>query len=444
MFKVAIVGKPNVGKSTLFNRLIGKRQAIVFDMPGTTRDRNIGICSWLNKEFELIDTGGFTLNKITSDNDFQYLINLQVNFAIAEADLILYVVSEKNVISNDDFLILKQLKKSKKPIILVANKAENTLNNSIYNNNWEKLGLGKPLYVSAEHGLNIHEIFSEIFKKISEDKNNISSEKITFCVIGKPNVGKSSLVNAILKQDKMMVSDIAGTTRDAIDSDFKFNGHEYKIIDTAGLRQRGKLDQIEKYALLRSEISLKRSQFVLLVIDIFNGITEQDKNVAKLIYDANMPCVIIANKIDLIQDFNKKTRNEWEEKIKLEFQFLPYAQIQFTSAKNNDVHLDELMKKILNINDELNRKIPTRLLMQVIDKAQVINPPPLFKGGKVELKSIEQVNGRMPTFVVKVNNVKYLHFSYMRFIENQIKQSFNFNLIPILVYYKDTKAKERN
>ncbi len=443
MYKVAIIGKPNVGKSTLFNRLIGKKQAIVLDMPGTTRDRNYAICSWLNKDFELIDTGGFTVNKVSSDEEFQYLINLQVNFAIAEADLILYVVSEKENINNDDFLIAKKIKQAKKPIVLIANKSENIISNHIYQNDWKKLGLSEPIYVSAEHGLNIHEIFDAIFKHYQEKDESSKYEKLTFCVIGKPNVGKSSFVNEILQQDKMIVSNISGTTRDAIDNDFIYKNQTYTIIDTAGLRQRGKLDQIEKFALLRSELTIKRSQFVLLLIDASLPISDQDKNVAQLIYDANMPCIIVLNKIDLINDFNKKKQKELEILIKEEFKFLPYASITFISAKEHNIHLNDLMNKINLINEQLKRKIPVRLLQEVIDKAQVVNQPPQFKGGKVDLKTIEQVDGRLPTFVIKVNNVKYLHFSYMRYIENQIKEAFNFNLVPILVYYKDFQAKER-
>lgn len=444
MFKVAIVGKPNVGKSTLFNRLIGKRQAIVLDQPGTTRDRNYGVCSWLNHDFELIDTGGFTLNKITSDEEFQYLINLQVNFAIAESNVILYVVSEKEGISDDDLLIVRRLKKAKKPIILVVNKAENTIHNNLYQKNWNKLGLSDPVYVSAEHGLNIYKIFDEIFRFFPENDFNSIKDKITFCVLGKPNVGKSSLINGILSQDKMIVSPISGTTRDAIDNDFEYDSKLYTIIDTAGIRKKGKLEEIEKFALLRSEMAIKRSKFVLLVIDASQEISDQDKNVAQLIYDANMPCLIIANKIDLINPWNNSVKTQLMTKIKEQFRFLPYAEVIFTSCKQDNFQLKQIMQKMEMINEQLMREIPNRYLKDLIDKSQVINPPPQFKGGRVELKNIEQVKGRMPTFVIKVNSVKYLHFSYMRFIENQIKTAFSFDLVPILVYYKDSKSQERS
>ena len=443
MFKVAIIGKPNVGKSTLFNRLLKKKQAIVLDQPGTTRDRNYGICSWLNHDFILIDTGGFTVNKVSSDEEFQYLINLQVDFALKEADLILYVVSEKENINNDDLLIAKQIKKAKKPIILITNKAENAINNQVYISNWNKLGLGEPIYISAEHGLNIDLIFDAIFKYFKEPIDLNKKPDLTFCVIGKPNVGKSSIINEILKENKMIVSDVAGTTRDAIDNEFEFDNHLYTIIDTAGLRRKGKLDNLEKFALLRSEMAIKRSQFSILVIDISNPISDQDKNVAQLIYDANMPCIILANKTDLIPDFNKKKQKELDLVIKEAFKFLPYAQVLFISAKEHEVDLKQIINKMNLINDQLKRKIPQRLLQELIDKSQVVNQPPLFKGGRVELKKVEQVEGRMPTFVIKVNNVKYLHFSYMRYIENQIKEAFDFSMVPILVYYKDITSKER-
>lgn len=443
MFKVAIIGKPNVGKSTLFNRLLGKKQAIVLDQPGTTRDRNYGICSWLNHDFLLIDTGGFTVNKVSSDEEFQYLINLQIDFALKEADLILYVVSETQNINNDDLLIAKQIKKNKKPIVLIANKSENVINNKTYSTNWNKLGLGEPIYISAEHGLNIYLVFDAIFKYFKEPVKLNKKPSLTFCIIGKPNVGKSSIINEIIKENKMIVSDIAGTTRDAVDNEFEYDNNLYTIIDTAGLRKRGKLDNLEKFALLRSELAIKRSQFCILVIDISKPISDQDKNVAQLIYDANMPCIILANKIDLIANFNKNKEKELTLIIQEAFKFLPYAQIIFTSAKEHEVNLKQIMNKMNMINDQLTRKVPERILQELIDKAQVVNPPPLFKGGKVDLKKIEQVEGRMPTFVIKVNNVKYLHFSYMRFIENQIKEAFDFSMVPILVYYKDIASKER-
>ncbi|MBR4486057.1 50S ribosome-binding GTPase [bacterium] len=241
----------------------------------------------------------------------------------------------------------------------------------------------------------------------------------------------------------MIVSDVAGTTRDAIDNEFEFDHHLYTIIDTAGLRRKGKLDNLEKFALVRSEMAIKRSQFCILVIDISLPISDQDKNVAQLIYDANMPCIILANKTDLMPNFNKNKQNELTLTIKEAFKFLPYAQVLFISAKQHEVDLKQIINKMNLINDQLTRKIPQRLLQELIDKSQVVNQPPLFKGGRVELKKIEQVEGRMPTFVIKVNNVKYLHFSYMRYIENQIKEAFDFNMVPILVYYKDITSKER-
>ena len=441
MLKVAIIGKPNVGKSTLFNRMLGQKKAIVYDVAGTTRDRNYALCHWLDKDFVLIDTGGYSVNKLSSDVELQHLINMQVQFAMQEADVILYVVDEQRQIDHDDMLIVKQLRQTKKPIILLVNKAENAINNHIYNANWRKLGLSDPIYISADHGLNIYEIFEQIAKLNvieSEAKNN----KFVFCVLGKPNVGKSSLVNCILHENKMVVSDVSGTTRDAVDSTFTYDNEQYVIIDTAGLRQRGKLDELEKFSLLRSELALKRSQFAILIVDASKPLTEQDKHVAQLIYEANMPCIIVANKIDLIPGFNNAIRKDIENRFKQEFKFLPYAQYLFTSCVNDDVNIKLLLRMMNDVNNQLQLKIDQRYLDQLLIKMQVVNEPPLFKGGRVELLSIEQVNGRMPTFVINVNDVKYLHFSYMRYVENQIKTTFNFNLVPILVYYKDSKKKE--
>ena len=441
MLKVAIIGKPNVGKSTLFNRMLGQKKAIVYDVAGTTRDRNYALCHWLDKDFVLIDTGGYSVNKLSSDAELQHLINMQVQFAMNEADVILYVVDEQRQIDQDDMLIVKQLRSTKKPIILLVNKAENVINNQIYNANWRKLGLSDPIYISADHGLNIYEIFEQI-AKIDVPTEEAKTNKFVFCVLGKPNVGKSSLVNCILHENKMVVSDISGTTRDAIDSTFIDDNEQYVIIDTAGLRQRGKLDELEKFSLLRSQLALKRSQFAILILDASKPLTDQDKHVAQLIYEANMPCIIVANKIDLIPGFNNAIRKDIENKFKEEFKFLPYAQYLFTSCVNEDVNVKLLLKMMNEVNDQLQRKIDQRYLDQLINKVQVVNEPPLFKGGRVELLSIEQVNGRMPTFVINVNDVKYLHFSYMRYVENQIKSTFNFNLVPILVYYKDSKKKE--
>lgn len=443
MLKVAIIGKPNVGKSTLFNRMLGQKKAIVFDAAGTTRDRNYALCHWLDKDFVLIDTGGYSVNKLSSDAELQHLINMQVQFAINEADVLLYVVDEQRQIDQDDMLIVKQLRQTKKPIILVVNKAEKVINNHLYNTNWRQLGLNAPIYISADHGLNIYEIFEQI-AKIDVPKEEAKTNKFVFCILGKPNVGKSSLVNCILHENKMVVSDVSGTTRDAIDSTFIYDNEQYVIIDTAGLRQRGKLDELEKFSLLRSELALKRSQFAILILDASKPLAIQDKHVAQLIYEANMPCIIVANKIDLIPEFNNAIRKDLENHFKQEFKFLPYAQYLFTSCLNDDVNVKLLLKMMNEVNNQLQRKIEQRYLDQLINKVQVVNEPSLFKGGRVELLSIEQVNGRMPTFVINVNDVKYLHFSYMRYIENQIKSTFNFNLVPILVYYKDRKKKEVN
>ena len=441
MLKVAIIGKPNVGKSTLFNRMLGQKKAIVYDAAGTTRDRNYALCHWLDKDFMLIDTGGYSVNKLSSDAELQHLINMQVQFAMNEADVLLYVVDEQRQIDQDDMLIVKQLRSNKKPIILVVNKAENVINNQIYNSNWKKLGLSDPIYVSADHGLNIYQIFEQI-AQVNVPQEEAKTNKFVFCILGKPNVGKSSLVNCILHENKMVVSDVSGTTRDAIDSTFTYDNEQYVIIDTTGLRQRGKLDELEKFSLLRSELALKRSQFAILIVDVSKPLTDQDKHVAQLIYDANMPCIIVANKIDLISHFNNAIRKDLENRFKEEFKFLPYAQYLFTSCINDDVNVKLLLKMMNDVNNQLQRKIDQRYLDQLINKVQVVNEPPLFKGGRVELLSIQQVNGRMPTFVINVNDVKYLHFSYMRYIENQIKTTFNFNLVPILVYYKDSKKKE--
>ncbi len=438
MNKIAIVGKPNVGKSTLFNRLIHKRQAIVENSPGVTRDRLYGKVDWLDKTFNLIDTGGLTIK----DQPFAKNIQVQVNYAIEEADLILFLVSYKDGIDADDYFIAKLLKKQKnKRIILVVNKSENNkhdLDNSFYS-----LGFGKPNFVSSEHGIGTGDLLDEIIKNINfSTKKETSDERIKFCIIGRPNVGKSTLVNTILHTERVLVSPIPNTTRDSIDCDFTYCQKKYTIIDTAGIRRKGKIyDSVEKYALLRTTNAIERSNLIILVLDANECFNEQDKVIAGLAFKVNIPTIIVVNKWDLIKK-DTMTMNEFTKKIHPEFKFLHCAPVIFISAKNNSrIHL--LFENIDKIEQELKIKVNTSLLNDVLLKAVKYNPPTLFKGSRLAISYATQVEGQIPTFVIFTNDPKHLHFSYARYIENTIRDAFGIKIVPITIYYKDKNARIR-
>lgn len=439
MHKVALVGKPNVGKSTLFNRLIGTKKAIVDDKPGVTRDRNYGVCEWLTKQFQVVDTGGI----INDPNQpLQVTINQQVNYAIAEADLIVFLVSSKEGINTDDYYIAKLLKKNTdKNVLLVVNKSENqdySLSNLYYS-----LGFGEPLYVSAEHAMGIGDMLDIVVKKLKlEDGFKRQEEPFSFCVIGRPNVGKSSLVNCILGQDRVIVSPVANTTRDSIDSQFVYHNKPYVIIDTAGIRRKGKIsDNIDKYSYLRSQQAISRSKLILLVLDGSEEFNEQDEIVGGLAHAANIPTIIVVNKWDDIKKDND-TMNLFIKKIRSNFNYIFWAPIVFVSAKENK-RVQTIFSEMNDIQNKLKIKVSTSLLNDVIAKAQILNPPPKFKGSRISLSYATQVESQIPTFVIFSNDPKFLHFSYGRYIENQIRQAFDLNNIPITIYFKDKNARIR-
>lgn len=438
MQKIALVGKPNVGKSTLFNRIVEKKQSIVCDQPGVTRDRIYGNANWLNREFNIIDTGGIT----KKSDSFQESIKKQVDFAIDEANIIFFVVSKKDGVNNDDYLIGKLLKKSKnKKIIVVVNKSEtNSLNEE---KKYYSFGFGKPFYISAEHGQGIGDLLDYAVKSNKmELTNKTIDDRFPFCIIGKPNVGKSSLVNAITNSERVIVSNVAGTTRDSIDCDFSYNKSKFTIIDTAGIRRKGKIqDDIEKYSVLRAENSIKRSKLIILVLDGNQPISEQDEIVGGLAYKANIPVIIAINKWDLIEK-DTLTMNKYKNEIKNHFQYLAWAPIVFISAKENK-RINTLFEAINEIKEQLKINVSTSLLNDVIAKAQMFNQPPSFKGGRIKINYATQVKGQIPTFVMFCNNPKYLHFTYARYIENKIRESFEINKVPITVYYKDKNARNR-
>lgn len=441
MLTVAIVGKPNVGKSTLFNRIIQKRKSIVHDSAGVTRDRIYEEAEWLTRKFNIIDTGGFSSDK----NNFQENINQQVAIAIEEAQVIVFVVSYLDGIDQNDVLISKKIKKyaKNKKIIFVVNKAES---NKVLDseNKFFNLGFGKPIYISSAHGTGVGDLLDEIIK---ETNNKIYEEKfdlaLRFCIIGRPNVGKSSLVNTILNENKVIVSEIPGSTRDSTDNLFKYNHKNYIITDTAGIRRKGKVSEpIEKISVLRAEAAIKKSQLILFMLDASEPFNEQDEVIGGLAYKANIPTIIVVNKWDAIFEKDTNTMNRFKKEIEAKFQYLNWAPIVFISANENK-RIHTIFETIEIINQQLKKKISTSILNEVVLKAQMMQQAPLFKGNRIIISYITQIKSQIPSFVIFCNSPKHLHFSYARYIENKIRIAFGLNYVPITLFWKDKNIKSR-
>lgn len=422
---VAIIGSPNVGKSTIFNRIVRKRHSIVDDQPGITRDRIYDTATWLDKEFRIVDTGGIEV----ANRPFQEQIRIQAQLAIDEADVILFVVDGKKGISSDDRLVSKMLFKSKKPIILAVNKVDNTemIANAA---EFYSLGLGEPIPTSGEHGIGIGDILDKIIKLLPKEEDTDYGDSITFSIIGRPNVGKSSLVNALVNKDRVIVSDIVGTTRDSVDTMFEKNGQNYVVIDTAGLQKRGKIyESVDKYSMLRALAAVDRSEIVLFVIDADKGIQEQDKHVAGYVTEKKKAIIIVVNKWDLVKK-EQNTQSNFEKEIRKQFQFLDYAPIVFVSALTKS-KVDKIFDKIQEVHKAYDTHIPTSVLNDVIQDAQQMNEAPEFNHGRLKIYFINQANSCPPTFVLFVNKPKYAHFSYIRYIENRLRSAFNLDGTPI-------------
>ncbi|MEF9961633.1 MAG: ribosome biogenesis GTPase Der [Erysipelotrichaceae bacterium] len=417
---VAIVGRPNVGKSTIFNRMIGERVSIVEDTPGVTRDRIYGKGDWLTKEYRLIDTGGIQLN----DQPFSEEIRMQVDIAVEEADVIVFIVSGKDGLTQDDNEIARMLQRSHKPIVLAVNKIDDIdKKDAIYE--FYALGLGEPIAVSGVHGIGIGDVLDLMIASFPQKKKNDYEGMTKFSVIGRPNVGKSSLVNSILNQERVIVSSIEGTTRDAIDTPFKQDGKEYVVIDTAGIRKRGKVyENIEKYSVLRAMSAIERSDVVLVVIDGEKGIRDQDKHVAGYAHEAGKGVIIVYNKWDTVEK-DQETMHIIEKEIRKQFIYLNYAPIAFVSALTKQ-RVNTLIPLIESVHDASLLRISTSILNEVILDAQLMTPPPAHNGKKLKIYYVSQVAVAPPTFVLFVNDPSLLHFSYKRFIENTLRDSFGF------------------
>lgn len=431
---VAIVGRPNVGKSTIFNRLAGERISIVEDTPGVTRDRIYARTEWLGHPFNLIDTGGIDIG----DEPFLTQITEQAEIAIEEADVIIFVVSVKEGVTDADEKVARILYRTDKPVVLAVNKVDNPeLRADIYD--FYSLGFGEPIPFAGTHGIGTGDLLDKIIKEFPKDATNEEDDSIKFSFIGRPNVGKSSLVNAILGENRVIVSNIEGTTRDAIDTRFETeDGTKYTMIDTAGIRKKGKVyENTEKYSVLRAMRAIDRSDVVCVVLNAEEGIREQDKHVAGYAHEAGRAIVIVVNKWDTLKKDNK-TMSDFENLIRQEFQYLSYAPIVFVSAKTKQ-RLDKLPELIKRVNDNHEQRISSAVLNDVVMDAIAHNPTPTDNGKRLRIYYATQVAIKPPTFVIFVNDPELMHFSYERFLENQIREAFDFEGTPIHIIERRRK-----
>ena len=430
---VCIVGAPNVGKSTIFNRMVGKKTAIVHDEAGVTRDRLYGKCEWLTRTFNVVDTGGIEIKNAP----FQKEIRAQVEIAIEEADVIVYIADGIAGVTADDRMVAKMLYKANKPVILAVNKIDEIEKIDLVTE-FYSLGLDEVMAVSSSHGIGIGDLLDKIVSYLPEEKEDDYEGVIPFCVIGRPNVGKSSLVNAILGQDRVIVSNIEGTTRDAIDTAFTRDDKNYVVIDTAGLKRRGKIfESVDKYAALRAMSAIDRSEVVLLVIDGSVGITAQDKHVAGYAYESHKAMIIVVNKWDLVER-SQTAMNDFTKEIRKEFKFMDFAPVVFVSAKNK-ARIQTIFPEIDVAYNSYHMRIGTSVLNDVIQDAQIMNPTPEFNGGRLKIYYASQAQTEPPTFILFVNDPNFMHFSYERYLENRLRNTFEFEGTPIRFVSRERK-----
>ena len=429
---VALVGRPNVGKSTLFNRLVGKKISIIEDTPGVTRDRIYGNVSYDNYKFHLIDTGGVDLE----DNEFNQEIKYQVELAIDEADIVVFVVDGKEGLTSNDYVVRDMLMKANKKTIVAINKIDHkNSRDNIYD--FYVLGFETYIEISGEQNLGIGELLDTITADFHEyTEEEYDEDTIKFCAIGRPNVGKSSLINAILNEDKLIVSNVAGTTRDSVDTELTYYDQKMVAIDTAGMRKKGKVyERIEKYSLLRSMKAIDRSDVCLIVINAEEGIIEHDKHIAGYAREAGKALVIVVNKWDTIENKEEEMK-KFIQLIRSEFAFISYAPIVFLSALTKK-RIHTLLPEVIKVYENSKREIKTSLLNDVIIDAYNLNLPPSYKGKRLKIYFSAQVNTCPPTFNIQVNSKGLIHFSYERYLENKIRESFDFEGVPIVLHFKN-------
>jgi len=435
---VAIVGRPNVGKSTLFNRLAGARKAIVEDMPGVTRDRLYDSSDWVGRDFIIIDTGGIRFDE---GELFTKEVKWQAQLAIEEADVIVFVVDAKDGITHEDEQVAAILRKSKKPVVLAANKVEN-FDKQLEYYEFYNLGLGDPIPVSAMHGRNTNDLLDAVvshFAPLSAYKEDEEATKIA--IVGRPNVGKSSLVNSLLGEERVIVSDVPGTTRDAIDTPFKYGGNKYILIDTAGIRKKARIKEpTEKYSVVRSLKSVERADVVITMLDATEGVNEQDQRIAGYVHEQGKANIVVVNKWDLVEK-DEHTMNKFDKDIREDLKFMAYSPILYVSALTK-----KRIYKILELADfvaeQHNRRISTSELNQVLNEAMLINPLPGGGGRKIKIYYATQVRTAPPTFVLFANNPEMVHFSYLRYLENTLRSNFGFEGTPIKLVLRKRESKD--
>ena len=426
---VALVGRPNVGKSTLFNRLVGSKVSIIEDTPGVTRDRIYSEVSYKNYRFHLIDTGGIDVSRELFNDE----IKVQAEIAIEEADVVVFIVDGKEGITENDKVVRDMLRKSGKKVIVAVNKSDSK--DSIeHQYDFYELGFDYYIPISAEHNTGIYELLDMITSDFREYEEKDEDTRLKFSVIGRPNVGKSSLINALLNEERVIVSNNAGTTRDAIDTVMKYNGEEFVLIDTAGMRKKGKVfEAVEKYSLLRSLKAIDRSDLCLLVINAEEGIIEHDKHIASYALEKGKGLIIVVNKWDTVENANTK---EYEKIVRSEFQFLSYAPIVYLSALTKK-RIHTLMPEVLKVAENIKREVKTSVLNEVITDAYTLNLPPSYKGKRLKIYFVNQSGTKPPKFTFHVNNKGLVHFSYQRYLENKLRENFDFEGTPIVIQFKN-------
>ncbi len=423
---VAIVGRPNVGKSTFFNKICGKRISIVDDMPGVTRDRIYADAEWCGHDFRLVDTGGID---VKSEDIFQEDIRKQVDIAIDLADVIVFLVDGNDGVTKRDHDVADILRKTNKKVILVVNKLDNYEIEKTYD--FYELGLGEPFAISCEQAKGLGEVLDEIVKDFKKNEESIDDDTIKIAIVGRPNVGKSSITNKILGFSRVVVSDVAGTTRDAIETDFKYNGQKYTLIDTAGLRRQRSVEKesVEGYSVIRSMEAIERADVVLIVINASEDITEQDVRIAGYVHEAGKPSVIVMNKWDLVEK-NGNTINAYQQKLKNNLSFMDYVKSVYVSAKTGQ-RLTNIIQTAKQVYDNSSRRISTGTLNEMLSQAILSNEPPYRNGKRLKINYITQYKTNPPTFILFCNDATLMHFSYLRYLENRFRQAVDFSGTPI-------------
>lgn len=435
---IAIVGRPNVGKSTLFNRLTKTRDAIVHNMPGVTRDRNYGEVDWYDKKFTLIDTGGF---EPATEDKLLIQMREQAQLAIEEADNIIFLMDGKDGVTATDEAVADILRRVKKPVYYVINKIDG---DSQEDNACEfyKLGIDSYFTIAAEHNRGIHDLMTEVVSHFPEAEETEDTDAVKVSIIGRPNVGKSSLINRLLKTERLLVSDIPGTTRDSIDSLLEIDDKKYLLIDTAGIRRKSKVsERLEKYTIIKALASMDRTDVVLLIIDASEGVTEQDVKVAGYAHEKGRACIVVVNKWDLIKKDNS-TMSEYTRQIKMDLKYMDYAPVIFISALTGQRAFN-VLKMIDNVGEEAKKRVSTGALNRVIELAERKHHPPSYQGKFVKLYYAAQVSESPPCFVIFTNHPEGIHFSYERYLENRIRDAFGFEGTPMRLVFKERSGRKK-